>query len=407
MTVKNKNLVDLLSQKTGLEQKEAEDRLRQLVEYIETEIQKSEACSIGGLGTFNLRNDKLDFEADDDLALEINYKYAGMKPIELIGAYKDLPDASVIPPVDVDVTESEEEDEKLPETVPEEPVSGVEKLETEADPVAEEDTEQSESVADVKPGEVSTGIDKNLEPESEPEEEHILRTEDKPKTETKISSSDASEEWKPKSKFRQREKDTDSIGKWLVAAVIVIALGLSGWLVYDMGLLNGGTNETASNVSESPSVEKLEPGTDPNGDGAALDPSGAEDLDVNEDPAVADNESEQSTSEQDGQNRTSSVASIAEESRQSVYGLRGGATPEVNDGYTIVIHSMRNEVRIRRVNTELQQQGYRTIVFGAEVMDTTFWRLGLGQFKTVEDALKAAATLPEAYRQNHFIKRIQ
>ncbi len=422
MTVNNKQLIDLLTQKTGLEPGEAEQQVHQLVKYVGNQVDEEGSCTIDGLGTFGLQDGELHFEADDLLTLEINHKYAGMKPIELIGAYKDIGETPV--PVtetgsDLPEPETKVEDQKEPEITEAE-------LEKEETPVTEEQEEldiPDEISADTTPEseEISAPEENEIEFESEPEEpvkEPVLKKEPAGKAEKTITPASKPEDdkWKPRSKPKtmrsRKSKSSDAFGKWLVAAVIVIAIGIAGWLVYDMGL-NGGAEDTGTatnTITENSSGQGMGAETDSDEsssdeDVAAADLSGGPD--TGQEQEGAEEESLQDTSEPDAGNSTSNVTDIAEESRQSAYGLRGGATPDVKDGYTIVVHSLRDEAKVRRVNSELQQQGYRTVIFSANVMDTTFWRLGLGQFKTIEDALEAAATLPDTYKQNHFVRRIQ
>lgn len=420
MTVNNKQLIDLLTQKTGLEPVEAEQQVYQLVKYVGNQLEAEGTCTIDGLGTFGLQGGELHFEADDLLTLEINHKYAGMKPIELIGAYKDIGETPV-PVTEAETPlpepETKAEDQKEPEIT--EAQVEVEKEEVPAAEEQEEPEIPDEILADAtpEPEELLAPEENEVEPESEAEEpvkEPVLRKEPAGKSEEPTSPATKAEDdkWKPKSKPRtmrsRKSKSSDAFGKWLVAAVIVIAVGIAGWLVYDMGL-NGGAEDNGPNVTENSSADGLgaetESESSPDEDVAAADLSGG--TDSGQEPAGADEESLQDSSEPNAGNSTSNIADIAEESRQSAYGLRGGATPDVKDGYTIVVHSLRDEAKVRRVNNELQQQGYRTVIFSANVMDTTFWRLGLGQFKTIEDALEAAATLPDIYKQNHFVRRIQ
>lgn len=403
----NKELIEQLAEKAELSNKEVEEQLQRLKEYLSSELQKSQTCTLEGLGTFSVNNGEIKFSPEQQLALEINHTYAGMKPIELIGAYKEMSDivesdvenqeeVSAATPIDSGVEKYEE-----PITADEEPKKAQDSgTQIEESEVEEPELESSKEAETEPPAPVEAEVE-----QSQPEEEPV--PEPTPPAGSDISKTKPKVEPKSKPKEKTKKEAGDPIGKWLVAAVIVIALGLGGWLVYDMGLSGNGNQEGVSQASTGQPVAQAGQGTQDveagNGssqtpDAGANDGSDMEGKDANE---------ETPASEQDNQNSISEDTRIAEESRQSIYGLRGGATPEVSDGYTIVVHSLRDEAKVRRVNNELQQQGYRTIVYSANVMDTTFWRLGLGQFKTVDDALEAASTLPEVYRDNHFIKRIQ
>jgi hypothetical protein len=55
----------------------------------------------------------------------------------------------------------------------------------------------------------------------------------------------------------------------------------------------------------------------------------------------------------------------------------------------------------------LEDAGYRSLISKAEVGGTTYYRVGIGQFQTVNDARQATNELPKRYRENNFIKRIK
>ncbi|HKL18676.1 MAG TPA: SPOR domain-containing protein, partial [Halalkalibaculum sp.] len=354
---------------------------------------KGEDFTVSGLGTFSMEGDDIAFLAEEKLSTEVNYKYAGMKPIELIGAYKETPQIAI------DSSPAKEPDS--------EPVPGVEQYTEEMDAAAEEEqvniTEaagQEEENGKEELPEKQAKVPEDIKPETaetpqEPAEEQKKPDEAaKAKPAVKASS---------KKDFRSKRKkeSTDSLRKLLVAAVVIIAIGISGWMFYDLGYLGGSAgNESGNSVSESSVGQKFS--TVPEQQANNGSNKTAADTVTNKETTGTDK-----TSEQDESNSTSSITGIAEASRQSVYGLRGGASPRVEDGYTIVVHSLRDENKVRRLNEELQQAGYRTVISGATVMDTTFWRLGLGQFKTIDDAKKASQSLPDPYKSNHFIKRIQ
>lgn len=387
MTVNNVKLVDLLVQKTGLEKEQVEEQLHQFIERIQAEVEKNGTFKVAGLGEFSLRDGGLYFTAEENLATEINHNYAGMKPIELIGAFKDKPDASV--------SEEQEESDAA------DSVFGIEEY-------REETTHQEEPGEDLgADAENKTEEPKETPPEPEIKEntpsfkldEEIIEIEEQhPKHEAAATSRQKA--FEPKKKRESK----DTVGKMLVTAVIVIALGVSGWLAYDMGFLDivQGTISYGNNFSEGRTAGNLNAVQNETGRTGKDNNAGSD-----SDPAAGGGSTGEETSEQDQAKPISNITDIAEESRQSIYGLRGGAAPKAKDGYTIVIHSLRNEAKVRSLNEELQQEGYRTIVYSASVRNITFWRLGLGQFKTVKDATEAASTLPDPYKSNHFVKRIQ
>lgn len=403
MTVNRKKLVDLLVDKTGFEKAEVEDQLLLFMDQLKSELAEGKDFKVPGLGTFSIEDEEVVFTAEEKLATEVNYKYAGMKPLEMIGAYKETPDvASEI------ISAKETETGK-------EPVPGVEEYSEEMAPTydAEDETEVFEQIAaegeTEKIEEVSSNEEKIIEEKPveqepvtaekapEPEEEQAEPAASKTKDKA-VASSGLSK----KISSKPGRDSSDVLGKILVAAVIVIALGLSGWMFYDLGYFGGSSNGSQGREPVSQSRVGQNLSTVPDQQGEAEDNKAAADSVIN-----GKAEESNKTSEQDQSNSTSSVTGIAEASRQSVYGLRGGASPRVKDGYTIVVHSLRDESKVQKLNQELQQQGYRTVISRASIMDTTFWRLGLGQFKTIDDAKEASMKLPDPYKSNHFIKRIQ
>lgn len=397
MTVNRKKLVDLLAEKTGLDKASVEDQLVLFMDQLRSELSKGETFEVTGLGTFNLEGDEIVFQAEEKLSTEVNYKYAGMKPIELIGAYKETPDIVAGISSDTDpVTESVPGVEEYSEEI-DTPAASLkeEKEEILAEPAAEnEEPLESEKQPDPEQPEPAFASQKPVEKEKKPAAAATAKPD---------SATVASSPVKKTTSTKRKKEASDPLGKVLVAAVIVIAVGISGWMFYDLGYFGGTADgENGSAVSESRVGETLNtvPGSQENS-GEQGNKTAADSVTNEEKPAM------ENTSEQEDTNSTSSITSIAEASRQSPYGLRGGASPNVEDGYTIVVHSLRDEARVRRLNEELMQSGYRTVITRANIMDTTFWRLGLGRFKTIEDAQNASQTLPDPYKSNHFIKRIQ
>ncbi len=103
MIIDKEQLISLLIDKTGLDATEVEDQLTELINRIQQAAQEDKSFEIEGFGTFNMEEGTLQFEPSDTLETEINNKYAGMKPIELIGAFKE-PEGDEVP----EITEPDE-----------------------------------------------------------------------------------------------------------------------------------------------------------------------------------------------------------------------------------------------------------------------------------------------------------
>lgn len=374
MQIKRQELVELLVSKTGLQEEEVSEQLDKLTSQIIEAVEAGESFEIEGFGTFSMQDDVLQFDPSDTLKTEINHSYAGMQPIELIGAFKDVPDVEV------------EEAEDQPEEMEEEKPALEQPKEVDDKDVREEPSEEpepveeiSEPIAEEKKGS-SFELDTDASEDEEDEFESIAQTKSK----------DIDKQPKQVSKVAAKgdaDSADDPIGKVLVAAVIVITLGISGWFVYDLGLL-----DSVIDSGGSPQEQILSPGAEP---------SNTERQPANQSKVVK----EESGSEQNQQNDVSKNASIAEQSRGSIYGLKGGAVPEAKSAYTIVVHSLKNESRARSLRQQLNTEGYVTILKSAVVNGNTYWRLGLGQFKNIEDAKQAVQTLPDEYRENNFIRK--
>jgi septal ring-binding cell division protein DamX len=89
------------------------------------------------------------------------------------------------------------------------------------------------------------------------------------------------------------------------------------------------------------------------------------------------------------------------------YGLRGSLNEGANNGFSIVLHSLRQEESARARAAELSTDGYRVLVSQRSVNGQNVWRVSVGQFETIADAQEAAQTLPSPYNSNNFIQRIQ
>ncbi|MGF1670337.1 MAG: SPOR domain-containing protein [Balneolaceae bacterium] len=96
------------------------------------------------------------------------------------------------------------------------------------------------------------------------------------------------------------------------------------------------------------------------------------------------------------------------EEAEPLYGLMGTVNETINNGYTIIVHSLSNENNARNAMEDFKNDGYRAMIFSRSVPEAgTVWRVGLGQFETLENAQNAANELPSPYNENNFIHRIQ
>lgn len=384
MTINKAKLIELLVERTGLEKEKIEEQLLQLIMRIQQAAGQGKSFQIEGLGTFNVNEDTLHFDPADTLETEINHKYAGMKPIELIGAFKEVPAAE----------EEESEAVSMPE-----------------DQMQKESSAGEDLMEKIK--EMREELSKPPVPLKEPVADHIEQSggEEESKTSFIFDAESAIEEQRPEneepaattqSAKREKEKSKDPIGTVITIFVIILVIGVSGWLIYDLGLLSAlNTNMQLTGQKEqtvqSASGQPGDPLTE-----SSSDQSSSSLTKVN-----SEGETDQSASEQQRVNTVSGKEDTDTPVETAAYGLMGTASTRGNDGYTIVVHSLGSKSTSRGIQENLESEGYRTVLTSALVNGSTFWRIGLGQFETVSDAQKAVRMLPEQYKSNHFIKRIQ
>lgn len=92
----------------------------------------------------------------------------------------------------------------------------------------------------------------------------------------------------------------------------------------------------------------------------------------------------------------------------SSYGLMGYEEVTMIGAYTIVLHSLQSFERALEEMETFREEGFKTTLWEYQFSDgSTTWRVGVGQFETINDALSAIEELPEPYRNRNFITRIR
>ncbi|MDZ7680897.1 MAG: SPOR domain-containing protein [Fodinibius sp.] len=408
MTIDKEQLITLLTDKTGLEREQVKDQLSELINRIRQAADEGKLFEIEGFGTFSMEEGELQFSPTDTLQTEINNKYAGMKPIELIGAFKE-PEGEEIPDMEQQKKDDEDKvwafdeaaavDEELPV---EEPVAENESRPEEAD--ASRDDEQPEpAIADEQTTEASAvEIDEDDQQkghvESVDSDGQAAEAGQPPEKSTEKKSTAAPVAAEESS---EKQDDSDPIGRFLVAAVLVLAVGIGGWMVYESGLISDSTQrgasavpstqDTASQNMAPPQVADEQAGE---GDGDAESASNESDEDV------------QKGSEPEQELQVLNQVDGNANSQQQPYGLHGSVNENI-DGYTIVVHSLQEMEKANQRRKNLQEAGFRALVNRASVNGAMYYRVGLGQFESVEAAQQAVSKIPEKYRDNNFIKRIK
>jgi len=113
-------------------------------------------------------------------------------------------------------------------------------------------------------------------------------------------------------------------------------------------------------------------------------------------------EQESATSSAPDANKTNELSGVNDK-----YGLLGGSFIDQLDGFTINLYSFKDLEKASDVSSEIKNQGYRVDVNPVSINNTEYWRVTVGQFRTIENAHKAAETLPAPLKEEYFIHRIK
>lgn len=356
MKINKQKLVELLVEKTSMDEKEVKSQLDQLIERILDAAKRGKALEIREFGLFYFNEaGELKFDPSDELSTEISFKYAGMKPVELK------------PERDTSFPEAEEDDE----------------------------LEDFDFLSDI------TEDDSNVYAGTE-EEKAVFTDEEKPAEKSKKAPL--------KSPKLQSKKRSGSL-LWVFAAIVAVAVLVLAYL-YFIGSLATSTQQP------SPAVTQVEPESlntmdedeesEPSESESSNEPAETETAEQ-EPAAEIEIESSVEPPEEIIPSDPAEPAREAEVSNenQPLYGLRGTVMNAANSGYSIVLHSFTEEVNARNTAEQLTRQGYRSIVSSRTVADRTMWRVSVGQFETLQDAQQATRNLPEPYNTQNFIHRIQ
>ncbi len=378
-TIDREQLINSLVERTGMDR----SSVAQQLEKLESRIQKAKTAEapfeIENFGTFTTVENQLEFIPDEVLQTEINNRYAGMKPIELIEAFKS-PEGEPVPVADSPIEQSDvKEYEKKPSDQPEDegkeesPKEQPAKLKEEPVPVAEH-------------------------PQTPKTEEEPQQSEKEKIAAPPVGSASTKDQTEEKAKETTGKKGKrpakDPIGQTVLVIALILGLAIAGWMAYDFGLFGSGatSNESPDNTQQSAIGQSQE--TDLGPESSIGQTEGEEESGGQEELQVEEN----------GESGNESLPSSVESDEP--YGLYGNIQEAAGNYYTIVVHSMQTISQAEEKQQEvLEQDNYRTEIKEANVNGSTYYRIGIGQFETIDAAQKAAEELPEPYRSNNFISR--
>lgn len=365
MTINREKLVQLLVEKTDMKENEVEAQLNELTKRILDAAHRGKALEIKGFGLFYFdENAELSFKPSEQFDKEINFEYAGMEPVELKPSQIDTPKSKAED--SASTNEPDKAGKKKDEPESEDDVFGIGKT-LSAKNEDEDDDPSSEPF-----GRLFQDPSSEIKPQKEDEVKKKGTTSGKkaPKTD------------QPKQARKKPKRDPMATIIVVIVGVVVLALGYL--------LISDYLDAPEPDVAETPQqVQTEEPPV-------ATEP----DITNTEEPI----ESEQV--EEIGAPAEETDESTAAE-QQDTYGLHGEYMEISAPEFTIVVHSMRNAGMAENTAEELRQEGYRTSVTQRTVDGQVVYRIGIGQFESIPSAMAEAEILPEPYRNQNFIHRLQ
>lgn len=394
MKLSNEEFIRHLAVAMQTDEQAAEKHLSEWVLHIRSELEQHGSFTIEGLGTLTRSEDTILFVPDADLAMEINYKYAGMKPLQLApGRPGEVSQEAILP---------ESEDKELS-------AQGSETAETEKQGASETEKEGASGADLVKQDTPGADLESQRPAVTKEKREETVGTEPEKEmpavvarghkedvealyTDTVSEESSKHTAFTAKPAESTKKRRTSLLLRLIpVAAVLIVAFLL--YVHFDGQRLDqnnfGSVAEQELTISDVPLPA---PGEHTNQ--TSVGPSAGSDNAATADHTHTDT------------HPTSQEA--PDEVSAEVYGLHGTVHSAVSGAYSIVVYSLSNAERARAERNRIEEQGFRALLWMATTSDgSTTWRVGAGQFRSVADAVEAADRLPEPYKSNHFIIRIQ
>jgi septal ring-binding cell division protein DamX len=386
MKIDRQQLTQLLVHKTGLDLTSIDAQLDELINRIRKAADKGKALEIKGFGLFYLTSEgELRFDPSEEFKTEVNFKYAGMDPVEL-NPPRDNEDKSIV----------EEEAKPIKQTPEFDDDPSDQTLEISHDPSDfdfEEEPEGPPKPRDFDPfsgllGDVAArmgvdpqqGDDDNVfasDPaDDDPYPMPVMKTPEIP------AKAEAEKESAEKSDKPAVKKESNPMNMIIIAIVVVVLLVVGYFIAKDFGWIGSSSPvppapQQSAQQTPAPSVESPAPET--------VVPEATEREQV-----------------------TLAEVQQPEPVAQNLYGLNGSVQPGLESAFTIVLYSFGSETNANASIQRLQNEGYRAILVRRSAADgSPLWRVSIGQFETTANAQQAASNLPEPYRSQNFIQRVQ
>ncbi len=398
--MKQLDFIQYIARELSISDEESQELLREFSFRLSNELNETASVQITGLGMLIKDISGISLELDPFFAIEINYKYAGMQPIVISDDFNVGIEEDEEPEGDVE-REPEEEQESVVDEEPdsEEDREADDNTEVEVDPEPEEEREPEEKVA------LADG------PDSEVEDEPKVDLDDEAKA--RIAKRTVSLRSPKKTKRSNLTPIYIGIGVVFIAAVI------AGWQFYlkpildEPAMLVGDSGTEQSNVTEamdSNSIsEEQQPSAVLNNEKNGQEGEASGTMVMNEESTIINPENSASRINTDSVVSAPILAKNVAEIpvNQPRYGLMGEVDTRANDGYTLVLYSLSNRQSAMEKYELYRSAGYRSLL--SPVNSSRFglmWRVSIGQFSTVEQALEVPKELPKEIIEDYFITKI-
>ena len=410
--MKQLDFIQYVARELSISEEESQELLRGFSVHLNNELNETDSVQLTGLGTLNKDIYGISLELDPSFAIEINYKYAGMQPIVVsddfnVGIEEEEESEGEVDFEPEEETEGDVEREPEKESEPEEEQESVvdEEPDSEEEPEADDNTEVE---VDSEPEEESEG-DVEREPEEEQESEPDLDDEAKARIAKRTASL----------RSPKKTKRSNLTPIYIGIGIVFIAAMIAGWQFYlkpildEPAMLVGDSSTEPSNVSEavnSNSIsEEQQPSAALDNEKNGLEGEASGTMVMNEESSIISPENSASRINTDSVVSAPIMAKNVAEipADQPRYGLMGEVDTRANDGYTLVLFSLSNRQSAMEKYELYRSAGYRSLL--SPVNSSRFglmWRVSIGQFSTVEQALEVAKELPKEIIEDYFITKI-
>lgn len=394
-SIKNEDLIKLISKQSDLTKKEAEQGFNDLIEFVGT-VKKGSPKTVEDFGTFRLKKGRLAFESDETFAIEINYKYAGMQPIQISKGKESLNSDSL-------------ETEELEEPIKKGKVTSIKKTDKTDSELLKEDIEvtensevtetKSEDKPSVEAPEFVSEKEENTKEvrpeikETESNATEVQNEQDVSKDSSKPDAAETDTKKEPQNiDFKKESERQSKLVLGLVAAIIIVVLSIFG----------------INHIVQQSDDEK------PLSDEVIVDKEVvAPPVSIDKAIPKTNDEANQKQQEQvvaDVVEELTNAPSIKEVKKEPIsYGIKGSFNGEINSFYTLVIYTLSFEARAELEVEDFSKKGFRSSVNTINGKSKTLYQVIVGQFETIDDAKNAIPELPTPYNQpgKQFVKRIK